>query len=367
MKGLIRALIGFSLSGATTTTWELQSYQDFLRGRMSGLSITRDGRLVTGSEGGHGFRIRPGPDVERRASARRQRLPGHRKSRAFDSRGRGGPGLGRLEFGSAGDLRGGGGPRGRGLRRHVAGRQNLSHRERARHRILFPERALHLGAARPPTARCTRAPDSREKSIASRAGQGAVYYETGQSHVTALAFDPRGRLLAGSEPNGILYRIAGNPANGFVLYDANLPEIRAIVPMADGTIYAAGTGWQRGAATSAATSSTTAATPTSRRRPPASPSPTRKRPPDSTPRPAPPTMRPRPFRAGVDVEVTGVERSALYKILPDNTVETLLSSKDENIYDVLAQADGALLLVTDAEGRVIAWTRAQENRTQLAS
>src|SRR5580693_10192589 len=33
---------------ATTTTWEMSGYQDFLRGRMSGLSLTRDGKLVIG-------------------------------------------------------------------------------------------------------------------------------------------------------------------------------------------------------------------------------------------------------------------------------------------------------------------------------
>src|SRR5580700_7754012 len=34
--------------GATTTTWEMNGYQDFVRGRLSGLSLTRDGRLVLG-------------------------------------------------------------------------------------------------------------------------------------------------------------------------------------------------------------------------------------------------------------------------------------------------------------------------------
>src|SRR5581483_11087088 len=34
--------------GATTATWEMNSYQDFLRGKLSGLSLTRDGRLVVG-------------------------------------------------------------------------------------------------------------------------------------------------------------------------------------------------------------------------------------------------------------------------------------------------------------------------------
>jgi hypothetical protein len=35
-----------SLQAASTTTWELNSYQDFLRGRFSGVSLSRDGRLM---------------------------------------------------------------------------------------------------------------------------------------------------------------------------------------------------------------------------------------------------------------------------------------------------------------------------------
>src|SRR5207248_10477494 len=93
------------------------------------------------------------------------------------------------------------------------------------------------------------------------AGKGEVYYETGQSHVTSLAFDREGRLLAGSEPNGLLYRVTGTPARGFVLYDANLPEIRSIVPAADGSIYAAALGGSLAKRTSAASSSTSS-TPT---------------------------------------------------------------------------------------------------------
>jgi hypothetical protein len=73
------------------------------------------------------------------------------------------------------------------------------------------------------------------------AGKGEVYYETGQAHVTSLALDREGRLLAGSEPNGILYRVTAKD-KAFVLYDANLPEIRSIVAAPDGTIYAAALG-----------------------------------------------------------------------------------------------------------------------------
>ena len=42
---LLLVIVG-DLPAATTTVWELNGYQDFLRGRLSGLSITRDGRLV---------------------------------------------------------------------------------------------------------------------------------------------------------------------------------------------------------------------------------------------------------------------------------------------------------------------------------
>ena len=74
-----------------------------------------------------------------------------------------------------------------------------------------------------------------------QAGKSELYYETGQSHVTALAFDSKNNVLVGTEPNGILYRISAKD-KAFVLYNASLPEIRTIVPMPDGTVYAAALG-----------------------------------------------------------------------------------------------------------------------------
>ena len=65
-------------------------------------------------------------------------------------------------------------------------------------------------------------------------GTGEEYYATGQSNVTGLMIDQQGRLLAGTEPNGILYRITAKD-KAFVLYDSSLPEIRAVAPNA---------GWQ---------------------------------------------------------------------------------------------------------------------------
>src|SRR5450631_556137 len=48
-RALLLTAVAASISfAATTATWELNGYQDFLRGRMSGLSITRDGHLTLG-------------------------------------------------------------------------------------------------------------------------------------------------------------------------------------------------------------------------------------------------------------------------------------------------------------------------------
>jgi hypothetical protein len=185
------------------------------------------------------------------------------------------------------------------------------------------------------------------------AGHGDVYYETGQSHVTCLALDNQGRLLAGSEPNGILYRISGQ-GKAFVLYDASLPEIRAIVSAPDGTIYAAALGGSVAKRTSAAQSGIGAGTPLVT-------APTMSitvtdaqaglvpAPKPETPKPV--VTTPAVVAAAGSMDVTGVEKSALYKINADNTVETLWSSKEENAYDLVVSA-GQVTFITDAQGRI---------------
>ena len=194
------------------------------------------------------------------------------------------------------------------------------------------------------------------------AGKGEVYYETGQSHITGLAVDSQSRLLAGTEPNGILYRISAKD-KAFVLYDANLPEIRAIVPMPDGTVYAAALG---GSVAKRAQSANQAAqgdaggeqrchlvghhhhggSPGCRSQA-AGPDQARaaaaRRVQASTPQVS------TQFTPVVDI--TGVEKTAVYRINPDNTVETLWSSKEENVYDLLA-LEKQILFSTDQDGRI---------------
>lgn len=51
------------------------------------------------------------------------------------------------------------------------------------------------------------------------------------------------------------------------------------------------------------------------------------------------------------VEIPGAEKSAVYRIHPDNTVETVWTSKDENVYD-LRLSGKDLFVATDVQGRV---------------
>ena len=50
MKWPALLLLSGCAFAATTATWEMTGYQDFLHGRINGLSLTRDGRLMLGSK-----------------------------------------------------------------------------------------------------------------------------------------------------------------------------------------------------------------------------------------------------------------------------------------------------------------------------
>lgn len=187
-------------------------------------------------------------------------------------------------------------------------------------------------------------------------GTGEVHYTSGQAHITSLAAENIGSLLAGSEPNGLLYRITAKD-KAFVLHDAPLPEIRAIVAGPGGDVFVAAMGGSvarkqqipdspaGSASPSGATISTTVTVTASS---------------DGLQQPVqlpqtatdPSTVSTPPLSASSSLyEMAGVERSAVYRIAPDNTVDTLWSSKEENVYD-LALDGSRLLVATDREGRI---------------
>jgi hypothetical protein len=187
--------------------------------------------------------------------------------------------------------------------------------------------------------------------------KGEPWYSTGQGNVTSLIIDPQGRLLAGTEPNGILFRITGKD-KAFALYDSTLPEIRAVAPNPDGSVYAVALGGSlakkvqatqnnSGAQPDATPTISTSITVTADAGGDIKPTqPTPAKPAEPTPAVTATTS------STTTTDNTPVEKSAIYRINPDNTVDTLWSSKEENVYDILNGADGQLYFGTDANGRV---------------
>jgi hypothetical protein len=356
MKRLIVAVTGvLALHAATSTTWEMNSYQDFLRGRLSGLSLTSDGRLTLGRKLDAVFSseqpsiwsaARGGDGSLYLGTGHRGRLyrvdPGGRGSLVWTAEQ---PEIFAVAADSKGIVYAGTSPNGKVYRL-----------ENGKATEYFSPDARYIWAlaiARDGSLMVATGDQGKIFRVSS-AGRGEVYYETGQTHVTSLALDGQDRLLAGSEPNGILYRIEAK-GRAFVLYDANLPEIRAILPMRSGAIAVAAMGGSLSRKTGAGSSTTSSATPMLTA-PPISITVTEEaqrgldvKPKAENAKPA--VAPPAPVSTSA-VEFAGVERSAIYLIQPDNTVETVWSSKEENVYDLVEGEAGDLTFSTDVQGRV---------------
>jgi hypothetical protein len=358
LSGLLLASSAF---GSATTAWEMTSYQDFIRGEFQGVSLSRDGRMTLApkvdtlfssdqavvwsvAEGAHG--------VLYVATGHRGRVyevdPSGKSSLLWTAEQ---PEVFAIATDSRGVLYAGTSPDGK-VYRIEKGKATEYFAPKTRYiwsLAAGPDGALYVGTG-----------DQGKIYRVTSAGSGELYYDTGQAHVTGLAVDAQGRLLAGTEPNGILYRVSGKD-KAFVLYDASLPEIRAIIPQPDGTVYAAALGGslakraQAAAQAAQATTSgvivqggTTSITVEAQNTQPGAEFKTQADSSKQAQAAATPQVSTQ-FTASVDL--TGVERSAVYKINPDNTVETLWSSKEENVYDLLALPN-QLLFSTDSNGRI---------------
>ena len=351
-----------SLSAATTTTWEMNSYQDFLKGRFTGISLDRDGRLhlapkletVFSSGQPAIWSMVQAPDGSIYAGT------GHR-GRVYHVSPTGAntlvwtsdePEVFAVAVDSSGVLYAASSPDGK-VYRIVSGKASEFFAPKAKYiwALAFAsDGSLFVGTG-----------DPGNVYRVDKSGKSELYYESGQSHVTALAFDSKGNLLAGSEPNGILYRISAKD-KAFVLYDASLPEIRAIVPQPDGTVYAAALGGSVAnrsgplmpalsapmSITVTAPATTVTVSDSSETNAQAAP--------DIKPKADTSKAASQPAQqaaaAGPLTEIPGVEKSAVYKINPDSTVETLWSSKEENVYSMLVEPNGSVVFATDAQGRV---------------
>ena len=346
-----------------TATWELNSYADFIRGRFNGLSLSREGRISLSpkvetlftSDQPVIWALAQGPDGAIYAATghrgRLYKIEGPSKSSLLWTAPE--PEIFALAVDRSGAVYAATSPDGK-VYRIENGKATEYFAPKARYiwsLAVAPDGALYVGTG-----------EQGKVFRVSSAGQGELWYETGQSHITGLAVDQQNRVLAGTEPNGILYRITAKD-KAFVLYDANLPEIRAIVPLADGTVYAAALGGSTAKRAQAAnqaaqgnsgsgtavTSSVTTVTVEAQASEIKPPDPTK---PPQSPSGSATTSTPQVSTQFTPVvDATGIEKSAVYRINPDNTVETLWSSKEENVYDLLA-LEKQILFSTDQDGRI---------------
>jgi len=348
---------------ATTATWEMNAYQDFLRGRLEGLSLDRDGRLTVAPKLETVFSSGQ-PTIWSIASAPDGSIyagTGHR-GRVYQITASGTgkliwtadqPEIFAVAVDSAGVVYAATSPDGK-VYRIEKGKATEFFAPQAKYiwALAFAkDGTLFVGAGNP--ANIYRV---------DKNGKAETYYETGQSHVTALAFDARGNVLAGTEPNGILYRISAKD-KAFVLYNANLPEIRSIIPMPDGAIYASALGGSVANRTAPLTTSlsspmsvtvTAPATSITVTDAGDSQADTEIKPKANTPGATaqPQVQQALGTAASPLTEIPGVDKSAIYKINADDTVETLWTSKEENVYSMAAEANGSLYFATDGQGRL---------------
>jgi sugar lactone lactonase YvrE len=340
----------------SSSVWESNTYSDFLKGRFLGVSLTRDGRLTlaprleTAAETGEAgvWSLATAADGAVYFSTghrgRVYRWKAGEKAAVLWSAPQ--PEVFALALDAKGTLYAGSSPDGKIWKiENGKAAEFFDPKEKYIWALaVAPDGSLFAGTGQ----------NGRIWRI-SPSGQGEIWYETGQTHVTALAFDSSGRLLAGTEPNGILYRIEGKN-RAFVLYDSSLPEIRSIVPAADGSVYVAAMGGayarrQAQAATTAAsqqgagivttTITVSADADAAQRGIELQPKP-------EPPKPATPTPETLPPTPSVDLSA---EKSALYRIYADNLVENLWSSKEENVYDLIVRG-ADLYFSTDSNGRI---------------
>jgi len=193
-------------------------------------------------------------------------------------------------------------------------------------------------------------------------GKGTAFYDTDETHIISMAIDRDGNVIAGGDPKGYVYRIS--PEAKAFLYDSGMNEIHTVAVAPNGTIYAAAVSGEAGGGSPSTPSPTTT---TGTAQPSVTITVNSAEPQDIQviePLPAVSTDTPRPQtrRSGTDANA----QSVVLEILPDGSVNTLWRSRDEMVFSVLPK-DGKLLFSTGAKGRIYSLESARNNTLLLES
>ncbi len=348
------------LSGVETSFWQVGTFEEFLEGRLSGVSVSKEGELKLAPEaravfnpeealalslaGDHHQNLFVGTGHQGKVF----RLDANLKSSLFFQARE--PDIFALTVGPDDALYVGSSPEGKIYRVTEDGKSKVFYEPKTKYlwALAFDARGrLYAGTG-----------DRGQILRIDPTGKGEVFFDSKQTHIMCLTLDRQGNLLAGSVPNGLIYRITPE-GRAFVLYQASLPEIHELVTDPQGRIYAAALGGAGGKGTPeifiapgpvgteggvAATVTVTASEAASTSAPKAQNPPTAPSTPPSFNRPGPPTF-------GL-VTPQGLQgRGSLIRILPDYTVETVWSSNNETVFG-LALRENHVLFSTDSNGRV---------------
>ncbi len=160
-------------------------------------------------------------------------------------------------------------------------------------------------------------------------GEGRKFYDSPTTHIVSLAWDLDRNILAGTSARALILRLSSDGA-ATVVHDSPLEEVRSIAVDRYGNIFAAAlSGGARAASLKTeSTAKTTAKTGT---------------------RPAPSATSGRTVRVS---GTTSGKRLEIYRIGRSGGVETLYSSDRALAYDLLIRNDGNLLVATGDKGRI---------------
>jgi sugar lactone lactonase YvrE len=372
-----------SLPGVETTIWQVSDFKQFLKGKLTGVSISKDGELGLAPEA----RMIFNPDEALALSLiadRRHNLyigTGH-QGKVFQVTAAGKsslffkalePDVFALAVGPDGDLYVGTSPEGKIYKVTPEGKSSVFYDPNTKYiwAMLFdPVGRLYVATG-----------DQGQILRVDRTGKGKVFFGSNQTHIMCLAFDHQGNLLAGSVPDGLVYRI--NPdGKGFVIYQADLPEIHDLVVDPQGDIYASALGspGQNGVpmiltpqtpATAlppqvvTVTADTEDGSAEGHKVP--SQKPKKPQPPTEKKRVSPSFIRPGTGVATSNPLLMAQSRGALIRISPSSAVETLWNSNSESAYG-LAMLGEKVIFSTDSNGQIFELDPTQfgENLTLLA-
>lgn len=361
-KVLLLLLLGLVASipvyGVETSFWQLGTFDEFLAGKLTGVSLGKEGALRLAPETRAIFNPEEALALSLVADKNHNlyvgtghqgkvfRVDAKLKSSLFFTAHE--PDIFALAVGGDGALYVGSSPEGKVYRVESDGKSSIFYEPKAKYiwALSFDSQGrLYAGTG-----------DRGHIFRVDASGKGEVFFDSKQTHIMCLTLDRSGNLLAGSVPSGLIYRITPQ-GKASVLYQASLPEIHELVTDSAGRIYAAALGNAAGKAspelftpptptltTAPVTVTVTAdvaaqALGDAPQNPPPQPSigPSFNRPASQIP--AFPTVPP------------PQGRGALIEILPDSSVESVWSSNNESIFGVTIRGDH-VLFSTDSNGRI---------------